>query len=378
MTKATPCPPDLLSETNRIAKRLGRFRNQVELDSNVDNWLFQARNNVAGKLAVYWLVSFDAWRKQQNPSPEQMNHEYRTVFSEIIFDTTLAGTLGKAILARYSAFLLETDEKWTKSQLLPLFGNVDNMQAYQAVWDGYAEADKTMDLAELLKEFFLEAISLLNTHFSGRDRRENLVHGFTFMLINVVSDPDEILNDWIPRFFTNTEEGERIKFAQEITSRIRRMEDVQQREWWDHWLGRYFENRLQGVPATLSSGEVEVMLNWLPHFTSLFPRAVELAVQLPPSQLNLRDVLFGIKQRALWETYPESVATLLVFLDKFTLPPWVWNDDGKELIAQLLELDLSDDVKRSLLALAARRGLHRGRTRRKIVALGDHPRGPRV
>ena len=100
------------------------------------------------------------------------------------------------------------------------------------------------------------------------------------------------------------------------------------------------------------------MLSWLPHFTSLFPRAVELAVQLPPSQLNLSDVLFGIKQRELWKTYPEPVATLLVFLDKCTLPPWVWNDDGKELIAQLLELELSDDVKRSLLALAASRSLH--------------------
>ena len=113
--------PELLSEANQIAKELGQYRHQIDLIPTVDDWVFQAMNNLAGKLALFWVVSLNVWRKQQDPTPEHMSREYRSVFSEIIADTTLAGTLAKAVLARKAAYLLEMDEQWTTCNLLPLF-----------------------------------------------------------------------------------------------------------------------------------------------------------------------------------------------------------------------------------------------------------------
>ena len=357
-TDSVPSAPELLSEANNIAKDLGRHRDQFNLEPTVDDWLFQAINSVAGRLAQYWVVSLDVWRKQQEPTPELMGHEYRFVFSEIIADTTLTGKLGKAVLARYSAHLLEADEQWTTSNLLPLFGQADDMPAYQAVWDGFFSIRKTKHLAELLKDSFLEAVSRLETHLSGGNRRENFVRYFTLMLEYIVSDTTEILNDWIPKFFANTDDEDRIRFAHNIASRIKHMEDSQQRGWWDCWLGHYLENRLQGVPAPLSSGEVGAILGWLPHFNSLFPDAVELAVKMPPQQLDRSDALYRIRQGTLWESYPASVADLLIYLDKCTLPPWVWHYDGKELIVKLLKSSLDENAKRNLLEISARRGLN--------------------
>ncbi len=354
---SVPNASALLPEANQVAKDLGQHRDQVNLEPTVDDWLVQAINSVAGKLAQYWVVSLDVWRKQREPAPERMNCEYRSVLTEIIADTTVVGTLGKAVLGSFSAHLLEADEQWTTSKLLPLFRQEDNMLAYQAVWDGFLSVQKTLHLAELLKDSFFEAISRLNTYLAGGRRRENIVRDFTLMLEYVVRDPTEILNDWIPKLFANAGDEDKVLFGQTLESRIERMEDAQQRALWDGWLGRYLENRLQGVPAPLLPDEVGAILGWLPHFKSLFPDAVELAGKLPPQQLDHSSTLFRIKEGTLWETYPASVADLLIYLDKCTLPPWAWHSEGKELINKLLEAGLTDDAKRSLLEISVRRGL---------------------
>ena len=156
-------------------------------------------------------------------------------------------------------------------------GNADNMyQRIRPFGMASSSGQKTLHLAELLQDSFFEAIFHLNTYLAGGRRRENFVRDFTLMLEYVVSNPTEILNDWIPKFFANTGDEDRVRFGQNVSSRIKRMEDAQQRALWDNWLGRYIESRLQGVPAPLSSGEVGAILGWLPHFTSLFPDAVRI------------------------------------------------------------------------------------------------------
>ncbi len=348
----------LLPEANQIAKDLRQHQEQVYLEPTVDDWLFQAINSVAGKLAQYWVVSLDVWRRQQEPVPESMSCEYRSVFTEITADITLAGTLGKAVLGFFSAHLLEADEPWATRNLLPLIGRADNMPAYQAVWDGFLSGQKILHLAELLKDPFYESISQLNTNLAGERRRGKFVRDFTLMLEYVVTDPTEILYEWIPKFFANTGDGDRVRFGHDLGSRIKRMEDAQQRTLWDSWLERYLENRLQGVPAPLLPGEVDAILSWLHHFKSLFPDAVELAVKMPPQQLDHSFTLYRINEGTLWETYPESVAALVAFLDRCTLVPYVWHFEGKELIDKLLEAGLTDDSKRSLLEISVRRGLN--------------------
>ena len=89
----------------------------------------------------------------------------------------------------------------------------------------------------------------------------------------------------------------------------------------------------------------------------MFPDAVELAVKMPPQQLDHSFTLYRINEGTLWETYSESVAALVAFLDKCTLAPYVWHLEGKELIDKLLEAGLTDDSKHSLLEISVRRGL---------------------
>ena len=349
--------PQLLSEANQIAKQLEEQLGQIDPDLFLKGWLMRAINSMAGRLAEYWLYSLAAWQSQQTPAPKQISPVYRSVFCEIIGDKTLAGTLGKAVLARNSAYLLHADKEWTKTNLLPLFADADDIQVYQAVWDGLLFGRRAPCLAKLLKHSFFKMILRLDDLLPGTNLKKNFVVYFTFMLECIVSDSTEILDGWIPSFFASADEEARIRFAHEIRSRLQCMEDEKQQEWWHLWLERYLENRSLGVPAPLSQGEVGAILGLLPHFKSLFPDAVEWAVKLPPRQMDHNFVLHEIKNGTLWETHPEAVARLLAYLDRCILPSWVWHNEGKELISILLDSTLADAVRRNLLELSARRGL---------------------
>ena len=350
--------PQLLSEANQIAKQLEEQLGKFDPDPFLEGWLVRAINSMAGKLAEYWLYSLDAWRKQHTPTPKHLGSEYRSALNEIIGDTTLAGTLGKVVLARGSAYLLDADEEWAKTNLLPLFADPDDIQVYQAIWDGLLFGSRSLRLANVLKHSFLNMITRLDALLPGTNLKANFVAYFTFMLEHIVIDSTEILVGWIPSFFSSADEEARIRFAHEIGSRLQCMEDEKQREWWHRWLERYLENRSLGVPAPLSQGEVGAILGWLPHFNSLFPDAVRQAVKLPPPQVDNGYVMYTINRGTLWEAYPDAVASLLAYLDRCTLPSWAWHNEGKELISKLLESTLADDVSRNLLELTARRGLN--------------------
>ena len=350
--------PKLLSEANQVAKQLEEQQGQIDPDPFLKGWLMRAINSMAGKLAEYWLYSLDSWRKQHTPTPEQLSPEYRSVLNEIIGDTTLVGTLGKVVLARCSDYLLHADEEWTKTNLLPLFADADDIQVYQAIWDGLLFGRRSLRLASVLKHSFLNMITRLNALLPGTNLKENFVVYFTFMLECIDSDSTEILDEWIPSFFASADEEARIRFAHEIQSRLQCMKDEQQREWWHRWLERYLENRSLGVPAPLSKGEVGAILGWLPHFNSLFPDAVMQVTKLPPPLVNNGYVMYTINRGTLWEDYPQAVASLLAYLDRCTLPSWTWHNEGKELISKLLESTLADAVSRNLLELSARRGLN--------------------
>ena len=125
------------------------------------------------------------------------------------------------------------------------------------------------------------------------------------------------------------------------------------------WLKRYWENRLDGVPAPLKADEVESMLGWLPQLTEIFPEAVALAIRMPQVPLQHGYGLidkFG-KSDSLVRKHPREVAQLLIFLGQSDSPGYVWGDGGRELIDRLLQSGLPQELDQRLKELKAQRGL---------------------
>ena len=125
------------------------------------------------------------------------------------------------------------------------------------------------------------------------------------------------------------------------------MDDAGQRELWERWLKGYWQNRLQGVPVPLEGCEVEAMLGWLPYLGSLYPNAVEYAIQMSPAASDSSDTCFKLNSGTVWSEYPEATARLLVYLAESASHEWGWRD-GKELIVKVRTRSLPANLQKQL------------------------------
>lgn len=244
-----PYALSLLPQANAIAASLWR---RLDRDAHLAEvgWLNMAINHPAGVLAEFWLKGLSLWRRHQDSPPKVLSDEYRTALSGIVQERTMAGRLGRSVLAGQFAFLLAADEKWTTENLIAFFRNRDNIADFQGVWDGFLSWGRlNPTVAENLKDAFLEAVQQIDSDLANR--RNDFVEYYTTMLGYFVADP---LETWVPKLLRHGGEEARGRFASETGSHLRRTDETGQQEWWGRWLKRYWENRLRGVPAPLEAG----------------------------------------------------------------------------------------------------------------------------
>ena len=126
-------------------------------------------------------------------------------------------------------------------------------------------------------------------------------------------------------------------------------------------LRSYWQNRVQGIPDGLQPREIWHMLRWLPLLRKVFPDAVDVAIRVTPTEIDPEpghNIVFTLGQSELPMDHPESVARLLIYLDKCNkyAEGYRWYT-GKELVELLVQGDLPEDLATELNELAARRGL---------------------
>ena len=355
-----PCVLELLPQANKIAAALWANIDPDHPYEERSDWLISAINHPAGTLAQFWLESLFLWRKHQDPAPEQLDGDYLAVLSKIVEDRTIAGRLGRAVIAGHFASLLEIDERWTKKNLLPFFFRKNHSDAddYKAIWDGFLTWRRlTPSVAELLSEAFLDAVQHINRDLSGQKRRNRFITCYTIMLVYFALDAIE---QWIPEFFTHSDADARHTFANEIGHRLHHMNETQQQEQWSHWLKSYWQNRLDGVPKPLESDEIKRMMDWLPHLKGVFPEAVDLAIRMPQSEVDGKRAslaIYDLERSDLLEMYPEATAKLVLYI-RPSLPPTDLayghqKQTQRELIAKLLQSPLPPDIKTKLQDLDA-------------------------
>ena len=343
-----PCALELLPKANKIAAALWTNLDHDQSWHEKSNWL----NSAAGTLALFWLGSLVIWGRQQDPVPTRLDGEYLAALSKIVEDQTIARRPGKTILAGQFAFLLAIDENWTKENLLPLFSkeNHRNSDDYKAIWDGFLTMGRfTPSVAELLDEAFLEAVQYINSDLS--DRRDRFIKAYVTMIGYYVKDP---IKEWIPTFFAHSDTKGRYIFASKVDNHLYRMDEARQQNYWQHWLKRYWQNRLEGIPKPLESDEIKGMLEWLPHLTGVFSEAVDFAIQMPKIQWDAGEMLYGLEKSDLPNTHPESLTRLVIYLGQSHSTHAMLRYQAKELIGKLLQSPLPPELKTKLQELDAK------------------------
>ena len=342
-------PPNLLSQAHRIAQVLWENIHQEEVLSEKLGWPTRAINHPAGVLTQFWLKSLNLWRSQQDPIPEFFGDEYRSALSVIIQDPNIAGRLGRCILAGSFYFLLKVDEKWTRENLLPLLQKYVNEDDYHAAWDGFLQWQQLAPaIAELLEQPFLEAVERIKKDYPDRRQRSGFINAYATMVAYFVKNP---IDTWIPKFFENADEEDKLDFASTIRWHLVHMNEEQKKELWERWLKSYWENRLKSIPPPpLKPREINRMLTWLPHLSKLFPEAVDLAIRMPSESLERDSIVYEVNESDLWRNYPDAVAKLLIYLGTCGLPDYGW-DQGKELIGKLLQSRVPQELEEKLKEL---------------------------
>ena len=343
-----------LKDANRLARALWQFLSPVKPSFLEGDWLHVAINHPAGTIAQYWCHSHSVWRRQNNPGTIVFDTEYREALTEIVQDGSLAGRLGRSVLARNLTYLFGADEEWTTHRLLPLFNGPGQAQDNQAIWHGFLYGGPlNPSVVRSLEESFLNTVTRMRTTFPHERIRKLFIERFAIIAAYFVDDPT---NEWIPGFFQEASSEDRGTLGLCINFVLRGMTVEQQQILWDRWLRRYWESRLAGIPEPLDSGETDAMIRWLPRLSSVFPEAVEYAIRMPSIPLKQNLIISELAEGELWKKHPEPTVRLLAYLADLESSPWFWHKGG-DLIDSLVGTALTDELRIQLEEIRARLGL---------------------
>ena len=343
----------LLSKANQIAIAVWDNLDESEPVIPMQDWDKRAINHPSETLTLFWLLSMSSWYNQQNPRPGKISEEYAELFHKIVKEETTAGVLGRSVIARELRFVAAVDRDWTVANLIPLFDS-ENNECRQAAWEGLLLGGISLGLADAMEPVFFRALCDLNKLFGADSKpREMFIRTFTELAATFVDEP---LDSWIPMFFAIGDAEDRRKFAWNLPHILRHMETDRKQDIWNRWLREYWENRLLGKPTLIDPSEAREMLHWLPELDTLFPEAVDLAIQMTNPQLEHSRILRRLNESGIGNSYPEAVAKVLIYLASHNLPLWAWHE-SKGLIDELIESNLPESLEEKLKEISAKIGL---------------------
>ena len=355
-----PGPERWLDKANAIATALRPYAIEARVPAMLasadgirqeTDWYSRAISHPSGKLAEFWVQSTKLWCNRHETPPLSLNDEYRAALDSIMEDDTIAGKLGRTILAKHLPFLVDLDEIWAQHNLVPMLD--PGHGEFLLAWDGLTYCGPMSSrTAGLLRVSFLTAVEHINRELAG-SRRKRFVSTYGAMLTWCATSPTD---EWITKLFTHGDAEVRCHFAAAIGTFLRHLDETRQKEWWRIWLGGYWQNRLLGVPVPLDDCEIEAMLNWTILLPAVYSEAVDLAIQMRTMPLQSGSIMRRVNRTDLVDRYPAAVAKLLRHLGKANHNPWIWYG-ADEIFHKLLQSDLDDKTKADLTETMARIGL---------------------
>lgn len=301
----------LLEQANGIALLLWQTLQPDTQDCEIDKWLLQANNRPSGVIVDFWIKGLSLLMHGKQGTERTLPDHYQRWFTMVVEDTTSNGGFGRSILVSQTAFLFGLDKPWTLQHLIPLFSEADRHKFAQA-WDGYLIWGRLNPaLVDALMPAILGALPRLSANLP--DRQHRFIEFYTTLAMFHVADPREKL---LPELFKKGSTKDRICFASHLGYFLRQMQPATKLQMWDTWLHRYWQDRLDGVLATLEKPEIQKMLEWLPHLGEIFPVASLLAARAPIIKIEHSHLLYELHKSDLVTRYPTETAELLIYLCK--------------------------------------------------------------
>ena len=340
----------VLDAANRIARQLWQYAPADDSRATPSDWTTRALNHIAGHLAQFWVHSIACSNELQEAAPAGFSSAHTDALSEMMANKEMPGQLARVIFVRYLPYLTAVDEEWGKRNLTPLLSPTH--AEFESAWHGLLYCGRIYPrTAELLSDAFLAAVEPIGNSLDGRMLRQ-FMNKYTALLGWFVEGPND---RWITRVFTTHNPEVRRLFAEHIGHSLRASDEARRKEMWGTWLQGYWQKRLSGIPAPLDDdAEIEHMLRWTCQLASVYPDAVELAVQMRPVRLPYGGlILRSFTDSELLANHPEAVAKFIIYLSNANREnPLMWHG-AQNLMEQLLQSDLDAETATELAEVMA-------------------------
>jgi hypothetical protein len=286
--------------------------------TNVDNWLERAINHPAGHLSQFWVKVVEAEWRDAGDAWAGVSAETRQQFVDMLGDgSTTPQVLAQVILASRLDFFFAADDEWSKDVVLPLLG-WDRPERARKTWDGFLTWGRPNDrlLADGLLSYYLETAKHRN-EFVGQMPHVLVQH---LAAVAVYSNVNPMDDGWLSRFTATVDPGTRAEWMVEVARLLALLTPDGVEGQWQRWMRRYWDDRLEGVPAVLTHEEASAMTRWVVHLSESFRDGVAHAIRHSAGVGNYGDLLDDINDDLIADA-PNEIGELLLHLLRGTEPP---------------------------------------------------------
>lgn len=298
---------------------------QQEIDSPIDDWLGFAINHPAGKLTEIWLHLLSRKIKEAQNQKTEIFYDFQGRFETILSADNLNGKLGRVILTSNLHFLHALGPHWTEEKVFALLDwSKDASRAKQA-WNGFLIWGKwSPNMLPNLLPLYRMTFNDFENKLTRELRKEFCRHLASIALFGVI---DPIEDGWLWEFLRAVGSEGRKTWASAMSGQLDSVDDETAKNVWNRWLCKYWASRNTGVPAPLTSDELEEMIGWCVKFVLVFDEVVEkICVNTAPSLQNTH-LYHDLKNAKLIETQPAGITKLLLhLLPKASTPFWQCED----------------------------------------------------
>ncbi|GAA0447087.1 hypothetical protein Ade02nite_85460 [Paractinoplanes deccanensis] len=289
------------------------------------DWPSLAINRPAGRIAEFWLHAVSEDWTAAGDAWTGLPPHLRLPLETMVGDSRGPEQLAQPVLAGHLAFLAAADRPWCERVLLPMMAWADEERAVRA-WSGYLGTSRiAFDLFEAgLRGDYLDAIELADR--LPDDLSRALPMHLAVIALRGPADP----LTWVEAFTARAGERQRTAWMSSVADLLGDLTPDAVDEQWRRWMRRYWQRRLESVPAPLTFAEASALATWVPHLAGSLGEGVTLATA-HRAGITERHTLHDWPGDRLARE-PELFARLLAHLLTGTTPP-IWEDVPRVALA---------------------------------------------
>lgn len=332
------------------------------------DWLTVAINHPAGHLVEFVLRVLSRLRAQSADQWQGIAPEHKQFLESILNGCSYSAELGRTVLASRLHFLFSLDEEWALASVLPLLDWAsDSKRALQA-WHGFLPWGRwTHSLLPHLLPYYESAFPAVHSEF-GTFRRNFCEH---LAGIACLSTINPLQHGWLGRFLVAAGLEQRIMWAAAIGGVLGQMEEPGPRVAWENWIQAYWQNRIEGLPVPLDSGEVGEMVEWSIPLQSVFPAAVAKICASPNASMTRSSLFYRLPKSEIPALHPAPVAKLVLHLLRTAEYQYYDVDSVVEVTEKVAASDIDRTDLRLICDELARLGYPGARGLRDVVDRGN-------